>query len=465
MKRDDMLIGGTWRRAGRTVEVENPATTACIGTAALGTAADVNDAVAAALAARRSWACLDAGVRAGHIDRIVHVLQSRVDQLVDVTVAEVGAPVSVARRWHVEVALDILRSAADHARALTDDRCGNVTVLRRAAGVAALITPWNYPLYQLAAKVGSALAAGCTVVHKPSELTPLSAYLFADATAEAGLPAGVFNLVPGTGADVGAALASHPGVDVVSFTGSTQVGRQVATAAVGHLARVALELGGKSSSIVTDSADLEHAVRATVDSCMLNSGQTCSALTRLLVPIERLDEAVRVAAAHADALIVGDPTDPRTELGPLVSRDQVERVRHHVDAAVARGAHVATRTGQTPDVGHYLRPVVLTGLEPGDPASRDEIFGPVLVVHGVFDDDHAVAVANDTPYGLVGAVWSSDDARASAIASRLDTGQVFINDAEFSVEAPFGGWKQSGFGRELGPEALSEFLELTAVHR
>lgn len=466
MNRDDLLIGGAWRPAARSIDVENPATGEIIGTAALGQSSDVDAAVAAARDALETWRSTPAPERARLLDRLVEVLQERRDELVAWTVAEVGAPVSIAGPWHVDVSLDILRSAAEHGRALADTTSGDVTLLHRSAGVAALITPWNYPLYQLAAKVGSALAAGCTVVHKPAELTPMSAYVFAEATVEAGLPAGVFNLVPGTGIDVGAPLAAHRGVDVVSFTGSTEVGRQVAAAAVGHVARVTLELGGKSSSIVCDDADLEQAVRATVESCMLNSGQTCSALTRLLVPAGRLDEAVRIAAEHADAMVVGDPLDPRTEVGPLISEVQRQRVQRHVDEAVERGARIATSSGApVPEAGHYLRPVVLTDLAPSDPASQEEIFGPVLVVHGVTDDDDAVAVANGTPYGLAGGVWSADEDRALAIAGRLDTGQVFVNDAEFSVESPFGGWKRSGFGRELGAHALSEFTELTAVHR
>lgn len=465
MKRDDVLIGGAWRPVSSTTDVVNPADGSVVGTTALATRHDVDAAVAAAGSALPAWSALAPGERAAHLDRLVEVLESDAERLVDLTVAEVGAPITTARRWHVHAALDVLRSAADHARLLADERRGSAVLLRRATGVAALVTPWNYPLFQLATKLGPALAAGCTVVHKPSELTPLSAYAVAEAALVAGLPAGVLNLVPGTGADVGAPLVAHTGVAVVSFTGSTEVGRQVAGAAVTNLARVSLELGGKSSSIVTDDVDLEHAVRATVESCMLNSGQTCSALTRLLVPADRLDDAVRIAGAHADAMVVGDPTDPGTELGPLVSAAQLERVDELVAAAVARGAHVGTRRTETPAVGHYRRPVVLSGLAPDDPASCEEIFGPVLVVHGTRDDDDAVTLANATRYGLSGAVWCDDDDRAFAIAARLQTGQVLVNDAEFSVESPFGGWKHSGFGRELGPEALHEFTELTTVQR
>ncbi|WP_313404513.1 aldehyde dehydrogenase family protein [Aeromicrobium sp.] len=464
--RDDVLVNGVWHPVGRSIAVENPATTLTVGSGAAADHTHVDMAVRAARTALPGWSQTTPAERADLIEALVEALRSHRDELVDLTIAEVGAPVSVARPWHVDVSLDILSSAASHARSFEfEQRHGDVTLLRRPVGVAGLITPWNYPLYQLAAKIGSALAAGCTVVHKPSELTPLSAYLFAEATVEAGLPVGVFNLVPGTGPDVGGPLAAHEGVDLMSFTGSTVVGSTVAAAAVSHLARVSLELGGKSASIVCDDADLANAVRWTVDSCMLNSGQTCSAWTRLLVPQSRLAEAVDIAAQRADEMVVGDPTETATELGPLVSSLQLQRVTDKVEQAVQRGARVATSaTTPLPNTGHFLRPVVLADVSVDDPASREEIFGPVLVVHGYRDDEHAIEIANNTEYGLAGAVWSADPARAAGIAARLDTGQVFINEAEFSVESPFGGWKHSGFGREFGLEGLLEFTELTAVH-
>ncbi|MDQ6527217.1 aldehyde dehydrogenase family protein [Nocardioides sp. LHD-245] len=463
--RDDALVGGHWIRPGAVLEVEDPATGAIVGSGARCGAAEVELAVAAARAAHGDWSALAPTARADHLDALVAELRARRDELVAMTVAEVGAPITVAATWHVDVSLDILASAARHARTHPFvQEHGKLVLHRRSAGVAALITPWNYPLYQLAAKAGSALAAGCTLVHKPSELTPLSAYAFAEAAVRAGLPAGVVNLVPGTGAEVGAPLVAHEQVDVVSFTGSTAVGRQVAASAVDHLARVTLELGGKSASIVCDDADLDGAVRWSVDACMLNSGQTCSAWTRLLVPADRLDEAVAIAAARADEMVVGDPTDPATELGPLISADQHARVAAVVAGAVARGARVATRVTDVPSGGHYLRPVVLGDLPVDDPASQREIFGPVLVVHPYVDDEDALRIANGTAYGLSGAVWSADRDRARRLAARFDAGQVFVNDADYDVEAPFGGWKHSGSGREFGVEGLLEFTELTVVH-
>lgn len=464
--RNDVLIAGEWIAVADVFGVENPATGAIIGSGAAARSEHVDAAATAARAAFGEWSTLTASQRADHLDALVAVLRTRRDDLVDATVAEVGAPIEIARPWHVDVSIDILVSAAAHARSFDfAQQHGQVTLLRRAAGVAGFITPWNYPLYQLAAKVGSALAAGCTVVHKPSELTPLSAYIFAEATVEAGLPAGVFNLVPGDGPNVGAPLAAHPQIDVMSFTGSTGVGRKVAAAAVDHLARVCLELGGKSASIVCDDADFKNAVRWTVDACMLNTGQTCSAWTRLLVPAHRLDEAIAIAAQRADEMVVGDPLDPATELGPLISRTQHDRVQAMVDGALERGAKIAnSRSAALPETGHYMAPVVLAGLDAADPASRDEIFGPVLVVHGFDDEDEAIMIANNTHYGLAGAVWSADTERAAALAARMDTGQVFINEAEFSIESPFGGWKHSGLGREFGLEGLLEFTELTAVH-
>lgn len=463
--RDDALVGGRWVRAVRTIDVENPATGATVGSGARAGAAEVGQAAAAARAAHAEWSVLPAVQRADHLDALLAELRGRRDELVEMTVAEVGAPVTVATAWHVDVSFDILASAARHARTYPFvQEHGDLVLHRRSAGVAALVTPWNYPLYQLAAKVGSALAAGCTVVHKPSELTPLSAYAFAEAALRAGLPDGVFNLVPGTGPEVGAPLVAHREVDVVSFTGSTEVGRQVAAAAVDHLARVTLELGGKSASIVCDDADLVAAVRWSVDACMLNTGQTCSAWTRLLVPAHRLDEAVAVAAARADEMVVGDPTDPATELGPLISGAQHARVSAIVEGALARGARRATSKTTTPTTGHFMRPIVLAGLPVDDPASQQEIFGPVLVVHPYRDEEEAVRIANGTAYGLAGAVWSRDRDRARALASRIDAGQVFVNEADYNVEAAFGGWKHSGFGREFGVEGLVEFTELTAVH-
>ena len=367
----------------------------------------------------------------------------------------------------MDLALELLEAAASNARSYAfEEEQGSSVLLRKPVGVVACITPWNYPLYQLAAKVGPALAAGCTVVLKPALLAPLSSYLFAEATVAAGLPDGVFNLISGAGSAIGNALTGHPGVDFVSFTGSTAVGREVAATAARNLKRSCLELGGKSSSLVCEDADLVAAVTTTVDAAMLNSGQTCSAWTRLLVPATRYEEALGIAAAHAATLVVGDPTLEGTDLGPLASAGQKADVLAVIDGALARGARKVTQApADRPGVGHFVNPTVLADLPPEDPASQQEIFGPVLVVHPYDSEDEAVTIANGTPYGLAGAVWAGSTDRALDIARRLDTGQVDLNGAPFNPEAPFGGWKDSGIGRELGVIGLEEYTELTSVQR
>ncbi|WP_182358749.1 aldehyde dehydrogenase family protein [Tomitella gaofuii] len=465
--RSAVLIGGRWRDCPDTVDVENPATGEIIGRAAVATEADAADAVAAAQSAGALWGRSTAAQRGTALAGLAQRLRERRADLVAATVAEVGAPVTVAEEAHIDLAIAIIDAFARlAAETPLHEKVGNSTLARRPAGVIACITPWNYPVYQLAAKVGAALAAGCTVVVKPPEITPLGTYLFCDAVQETDLPAGAVNLVPGRGSVLGPALIAHPGVDVVSFTGSTAVGRQVGAQAGALIKRACLELGGKSASVVLDDADLPTAVRATVASAMLNTGQTCSAWTRLLVPRDRYDEAVAVAAEAADALRPGDPAERTTDLGPLVSKAQLDAVRTMVDEAVARGARVAA--GGTAPVegfpgGHYHRATVLADVERGDPITREEVFGPVLVVEAHDGDDDAVELANATEYGLAGAVWSADVARAESVALRIDTGQVDINGAEFNVHAPFGGWKTSGLGRELGRAGLDECVEWTAV--
>lgn len=467
LQRDDALIGGIWVLAPATVDVENPATEKIVGSAALSDRAMTDAAVGAARKAARKWGTTTAADRADLLDALVIALRERRDEFVDVIVAEVGVSVSNARAWHVDLAIDLIESAAHNARTYGFEKIvRNSTLIRKPVGVVACITPWNYPLYQLTAKVGPALAAGCTVVLKPAELAPLSSYLFAEAAVAAGLPDGVFNLVPGAGTVVGAQLAAHPEVDLVSFTGSTGVGRQVAVAAAANLTRVSLELGGKSASIVCADADLDSAVRASVDSAMLNSGQTCSAWTRLLVPVDRYEEALRIAGEHACSLVVGDPESEATDLGPLISAKQRDDVMAVIEAAIARGARVVCGgTAGPQEIGHFVSPTILADLNPSDPASQSEIFGPVLVVHSYATETEAIDIANGTAYGLAGAVWSASEGHALEIAHQLDTGQVDLNGAAFNAEAPFGGWKRSGIGRELGLVGLEEYTELTAVQR
>lgn len=465
-RRDALLIGGAWRPSGEVMAVDDPATERTIGTSADGSVEDVELAVAAAREATATWAGTPVASRCSALASLHRELVLRRDLLVETVVAEVGAPVRIAREQHVDLALDVLAYyAAELDRDGTERTIGNSLVVAEPAGVAACITPWNYPLYQLLAKVAPALRAGCPAVIKPAELTPLSSYLVADAAVAARFPAGVLNLVPGRGDVVGEALVLHPEVDVVSFTGSTAVGRRVAAAAAATLKRVGLELGGKSASVVLDGADLDAAVRATVSSAMLNSGQTCSAWTRLLVPAQRYEESLVLADRHAAELRVGDPQDEATDLGPLISHTQRQRVLGYVERAVDAGARALGHPEASADVGHYVAPVVLGDLDEHHEAVVDEIFGPVLCVLPHEGEDDAVRLANASPYGLNGAVWAGDDDQALAVARRVRAGQIDLNGAAFNIAAPFGGFGQSGIGRELGVFGLDEFRELKAIQR
>lgn len=465
--RAEVHIGGAWRASydGGRREVENPATERVIGVAADAGARDVDDAVAAARAAFPAWAGLAVEERVAVLERWYDELVARHDELVVTTVAEVGAPVAIAREAHVDLGLAVLRGYLDAAKEVAwEEWIGSSLVLREAAGVAACITPWNYPFYQVLAKLGGALVAGCTVVLKPAELTPLSACLLVDAAHRAGLPAGVLILVPGTGSVVGEALAGHPDVDVVSFTGSTGVGARVTALAAPTVKRVCLELGGKSASLVLDDADLDAAVTASVQAAMLNSGQTCSAWSRLLVPAHLRSAAEEIAAAAARDLALGDPADERTRLGPLVSAAQRESVAGFVDRAVAAGGRVVAGGSARPlPVGHFHAATVVTDVAPDAEIVREEVFGPVLTVQAYADEEQAVAMANASSYGLHGAVWSADTDRALGVARRLRTGQVDVNGAEFNPVAPFGGHGRSGNGRELGRFGIEEFLETTSI--
>ncbi|RBY76846.1 aldehyde dehydrogenase family protein [Geodermatophilus sp. TF02-6] len=470
-RRDAVFVAGRWQPTyeGRTLGVENPATEEIVGSSAEAGRGEVDDAVAAAAAAFPGWAGLPVGDRGTVLRRWLGELRSRRELLVETTIAEVGAPRKVAEESHVDTGLAVLEGYLAAAGSVPwEERVANSLVLREPIGVVGCITPWNYPLYQVLAKVGGALVAGCTVVLKPAELTPLSAYLLADAAAAAGLPAGVFNLVPGAGRVVGEALVAHPGVDMVSFTGSTGVGARVSTLAAPTVKRVALELGGKSASVVLPDADLPAAVEGTVAAAMLNSGQTCSAWSRLLVPADRLDEAVASAAAAAERLVVGDPEATDTLIGPVVSAAQRETVLGFVRRAVEQGAVVAAGGPDRPvglDRGHYVAPTVVTAVRPDAEIVREEVFGPVLTVQAYRDEDDGLAMANAPDYGLSGAVWSGSEEAALAFARGMRTGQVDVNGAAFNPTAPFGGYRRSGNGRELGKWGIEEFLETKSVQR
>ena len=468
-QRGEVHVDGQWRapRTGMTGVVENPATEQIVGTTAEAGTDDVDDAVRAARNAFAGWARLPVQERIDMLRSWHGVLAARHELLVDTTVAEVGAPVAVATEAHVGMGLTVLDAYLDEGPRLAwEEQVRTSVVLREPIGVAACITPWNWPLYQVLAKIGGALVAGCTVVLKPAELTPLSAYLLVDAAVEAGLPAGVLNLVPGKGSVVGEAMAAHPDVDVVSFTGSTGVGARVSVAAAATIKRVCLELGGKSSSVVLRDADLAMAVRGSMDGAMLNSGQTCSAWSRLLVPREQYAETVELAAHYVSAMQVGDPTARETDLGPVISEAQRSTVVGHVARAVEDGARVVCGGTERPlDRGHFVAPTVLADVPDGAAILRDEVFGPVVTVEAYADEHDAARRANATPYGLHGAVWSADEHRAFALARQLRTGQVDINGAAFNPAAPFGGYGRSGNGREMGRWGIEDFLETKSVQR
>ncbi len=463
--RDALFIGGRWRRAegGGQIAVHDSATEEELGRVPSGTVADVDEAVAAARSALTGWSATPPAKRAQHLLALREKISGRAGRMAALIAAEVGTPLRISIAVQVGNPLTVLAQTAELlADYPFEERVGNSVVLHEPVGVVVAITPWNFPLHQTMAKVAAALAAGCTVVHKPSGLAPLNAFLLAEAVEEAGLPAGVYNLVTGPGTVLGEALASHPGVDMVSFTGSTAAGTRVYELAARAVKRVALELGGKSASVLLEDADLGTAVKVSVNNAFLNSGQTCNAWTRLLVPSAKLGDVLDLAVAATQRLTLGDPFDEQTRLGPLVSAGQVDTVRGYVAAGLREGAVAAIGGPEPPDGferGYYFRPTVLTDVTPAMRVAREEIFGPVLVVIPYDSEVAALEIANDTDYGLAGAVWSADPERAQHFARSMRAGQVDINGGRFNPLAPFGGFKKSGVGRELGKYGLEEFLE------
>src|SRR5919107_461596 len=461
MTRDRLYIGGAWvaPASAETIAVENPATEEVLGHVPAGTAEDVDRAVAAARAAFDGWAGTSMAERAAVLDRLHTALAARAGDIARTVGLELGTPLKVAKAVQAGLPLTVLRGYADTASKPADEETiGNSLVVHEPVGVVGAITPWNYPLHQIVAKVAAALAAGCTVVLKPSELTPLVAYLLLDAADEAGVPPGVLNLVPGTGPVVGAAIAAHPDVDMVSFTGSTATGRAISHAAADRIAKVALELGGKSANVILDDADLTKAVKVGVANAFLNSGQTCTAWTRMLVHESRYDEAVDLAAATAQGYRTGDPFDEATRLGPLASAAQRDRVRGFVERAAGARLVAGGVNAPVPERGYFVAPTVFADVDPDSELAQEEIFGPVLSIIRFRDDDHAVQIANNSRYGLAGGVWGSPE-RALAVARRMRTGAVDVNGGAFNPMAPFGGYKQSGVGRELGQYRLPEFQQ------
>jgi aldehyde dehydrogenase (NAD+) len=455
--------------SGERIEVVNPATETVIASVPAGTSSEVDAAVMAARAAFDSWAARPAADRAAIVRRISQGIVARRDEIAATITAEMGSPLSFSTK--VQAGLPAATSAAiadliDNGYAFTEE-IGNSLVLREPVGVVGCITPWNYPLHQVVAKVAPALAVGCTVVLKPSEISPLSAQLFLEIVREAGVPDGVVNLVHGTGPVVGEALAAHPSVDMISFTGSTRAGRRVSAVASETIKRVALELGGKSANVLLDDADLNKAVKVGLANTYINGGQTCTAWTRMLVPAAKHDEVVELASAAAAKYTVGDPADESTRIGPMSSTAQRDRVLGYIKTGVDDGATLAFggKTDGLPAPGAYAPATVFANVRPEMAIAREEIFGPVLSIMPYQDEDEAVEIANATIYGLAGAVFSADSDRALAVAKRLRTGQVDVNGGAFNPLAPFGGYKQSGNGRELGRFGLDEFTEVKSIQR
>jgi aldehyde dehydrogenase (NAD+) len=465
----EFYIDGKWVRPAREHDfpVINPATEESIATISLGGAADVDKAVAAAKRAFESYSETTVEQRREYLRRIMEVYQAKAEEMAETISLEMGAPISFSKAAQVGAGLAHFNEIVKVLEHFKFEEIQGTTLLRKEPiGVCGLITPWNWPMNQIVAKVAPALAAGCTMVLKPSELAPLSAYLFAQILDEAGLPAGVFNMVNGDGPTVGAAISAHPDVAMVSFTGSTRAGIAVATAAAPSVKRVTQELGGKSANIILDDADFANAVKEGAQACFRNTGQSCNAPTRMLVPKSRMAEAAAAAKQAAEGTQAGDPFTQGTNIGPLASRAQFEKVERLIHAGIEEGAKlIAGGPGRPEGVakGYFAKPTVFTDVRNTMTIAREEIFGPVLSIIPYEDEDDAVRIANDTPYGLSGFVTSGNLERARSVAKRIRSGNVHINGARPDFAGCFGGYKQSGNGREWGEAGLEEFLELKAV--
>jgi aldehyde dehydrogenase (NAD+) len=461
-------IDGQWvaPKTSDTLEVINPATEQPIATIAMGGADDVDAAVAAAKAAFETFSLTTREERLALLDSIIGVYAGRMEELADIISQEVGAPMWLAQAAQAAAGLGHLATARAVLADFEFERAqGTTLIVREPVGVCAMITPWNWPLNQIACKVAPAIAAGCTMVLKPSEVAPLNAILFAEIMDAAGVPKGVFNLVNGDGINVGAPLAAHPDVDMVSFTGSTRAGIEVARAAAPTVKRVAQELGGKSANIILDDADFQAVISRDMASMCTNSGQSCNAPTRMLVPNARMDEAAAIASAAAKNVVVGDPREATSNIGPVVSATQYSRIQQLIEKGIGEGAKLEVGGPGKPDgleTGYFVQPTVFSHVSNDMTIAREEIFGPVLVMIGYDDDADAIRIANDTNYGLSGYISGSSD-RANAMARRIRSGNVHVNGAGPDFNAPFGGYRQSGNGREWGPLGFEEYLETKAI--
>ena len=467
---DKHYYDGAWQASSgtETVAVISSSTEAEVARVPRGTAADVDKAVKAARCGFETWRRLSVEDRAQWLEKLAAAMKTRVPQLAEAISHEVGTALAYATKVQVEFPIMMIGMNAKFIReAKLEEELGNSLVIKEPVGVVGCITPWNYPLHQIVCKIAPALAAGCTIVLKPAEMAPVSAFMLAEAAHEIGLPAGVLNIVSGSGQVVGEAIVAHPDVDMVSFTGSLQAGRRIASVAGDGIKKVCLELGGKSAFVVLDDAPFDKAIAAGVNNCMQNSGQTCSAWTRMLVPRARHDEAVELAKAQLAKLTLGDPFDQNTRLGPLASAGQRDSVLEFIEQGKKEGATLVAGGGRPaePAKGFYVEPTIFANVDNKMGIAQEEIVGPVLVIIPYDTEADAVAIANDSPYGLAGGVWAGTPERALAVAKQLRTGQVDINGGRFNVLAPFGGYKKSGIGREIGPLALEEFFQLKSIQR
>ncbi len=465
-----LYIDGQWIDPSHTDTraIINPATDSICGNVPAGNAQDVDRAVAAAKRAFTSWSQYSTQQRAGFLQAIADKIKQRAAQFSQIISLELGAPAKIADAIHVGLPLSILASYVKLAELLDkEETIGHSRIVKEPIGVCGFITPWNYPLHQIICKVAPALAAGCTMVLKPSDQTPLSAFLLAEVMHDVGLPPGVFNLVSGKGAVVGEAIAKHPDIALVSITGSTASGVRVAELAAASLKRVCQELGGKSANIILDDADFTKAIKANIYDLATNSGQTCSALTRMFVPRQRQDEVATMAAQFAANIKIGFPDESDVRMGPLVSQRQRESVIQYIQAGIDEGATLVCGGVELPagfTTGAFVQFTIFSNVSNAMSIAQEEIFGPVLCIIPYDTEAEAIAMANDSIYGLSGAVWSGEKERAIAVARQLRTGQVAINGGKFNPQAPFGGYKHSGNGREMGVHGLNEFLEIKALH-
>jgi aldehyde dehydrogenase (NAD+) len=462
-------IGGKWVDpvTPKTLDVINPATEAVIGRISLGSAADVDKAVAAARAAFETYSRTKKEERLALLQDISAQYQKRYADIAQVISEEMGAPIWLSRAAQAATGMGHLAKTIEILKDYEfEEKQGTTLIVREPVGVCGFITPWNWPVNQIMCKVAPALAAGCTIVLKPTEIAPLNAIILAEVFHEAGLPAGVFNLVNGDGPTVGAAISSHPGIDMVSFTGSTRAGVEVARNAAATVKRVTQELGGKSANIVLDDVDVAATVAAGVKQCFMNSGQSCNAPTRMLVPASKMAEAKEAAKKAAAEVVVGDPMKDGVNIGPVVSKTQFDKIQGLIKKGVDEGATLVAGGPGLPDglsKGYFVKPTVFADVKNDMTIAREEIFGPVLSILPYKDEEEAIKIANDTVYGLSGYVQSGSIDRARRVASRLRTGNVHVNGAPPDFSAPFGGYKQSGNGREWGKFGFEEFLEVKAI--